>query len=107
MNKSLWFGMTKRWYDSSRWRKCAKIHLDSNPICIYCLRRGMDNVSATIVHHRIPHKGNYDLFWDATNWESVCATCHSGILQKAEKGGIVPGCDTNGNPLDRNHHWNK
>lgn len=105
-NKSLWFGQYKRLYDGQRWRKIAKMHLDSSPLCIPCLKRNIET-PATIVHHKIPHEGNVELFYDMGNLESVCATCHSGVLRIAENHGYSQACGVDGDPTDPNHPWNK
>ena len=46
------------------------------------------------------------LFWDQSNWQSLCATCHSAHKQRLEKSGVVVGCDDGGRPTDPGHHWN-
>ncbi|RKN86754.1 HNH endonuclease [Paenibacillus ginsengarvi] len=65
----------KRGYDS-KWRKARVGWLLKHPLCVECEKQG--NVrEATIVDHIRPHKGDKALFWDKTNWQSLCATCHS------------------------------
>lgn len=32
--------------------------------------------AATVVDHKMPHKGNMALFWDHDNWQSLCKPCH-------------------------------
>lgn len=97
----------KRLYDSSRWRKVAKNHLANSPLCIPCLRAHRDT-PATIVHHKKEHKGDPALFWDPDNFESVCASCHSGHIRVGEHQGYSQACDDKGFPLDDNHpFWRK
>ncbi|WP_035430878.1 HNH endonuclease [Bacillus sp. UNC322MFChir4.1] len=55
----------------ARWRKARAYFLSHNPICVRC------GDIATIVDHIIPHKGNYQLFWDKKNWQPLCVSCHS------------------------------
>lgn len=31
---------------------------------------------ATVVDHIIPHRGDNKLFWDKSNWQSLCKRCH-------------------------------
>ena len=107
MGKSLWFGKEKRWYDSVRWRKVAKIHLDANPFCAHCEKRGIMDIPATIVHHNPPHEGVWERFWDSSTFEGVCPSCHSGILRVAENHGYSQACDVDGFPIDFNHPFNK
>lgn len=92
-------------YGSTRWRRVAKLHLDSFPLCNPCLLSNKET-AATIVHHRIPHHGNPELFWDGDNLESVCSSCHSGIKRMEENYGYDQSCDASGIPLSLNHPWN-
>jgi 5-methylcytosine-specific restriction endonuclease McrA len=105
MGKSLWFGMVKRWYDSVRWRKASKSFLNRNPLCVFCAHFGRDT-AATIVDHKKPHKGDYELFWNQDNWQGLCASCHSGIKRIQENKGHSAACDINGQPIDESHPWN-
>lgn len=34
------------------------------------------NAMATVVDHIIPHKGDYERFWDRSGWQSLCKRCH-------------------------------
>ena len=96
----------RRLYDSVQWRKVAKRFLSANPLCAICREIGRDT-AATTVHHKIKHEGNVELFWDEDNFESVCASCHSGIVRVVEHHGFSQACDINGLPLDSNHPFNK
>jgi len=68
-------------YDSSRgtaaqrgygakWRRARAGYLSQYPICVRC------GDIATVVDHITPHRGNMQLFWDPTNWQPLCKTCH-------------------------------
>ena len=46
-----------------------------HPLCAFCQAEGKI-VPATVVDHIIPHRGDQRLFWDQTNWESLCKECH-------------------------------
>ena len=46
-----------------------------HPLCAFCQAEGKV-VPATVVDHIIPHRGDQRLFWDQTNWESLCKGCH-------------------------------
>lgn len=66
-----------RGYTAS-WQKAAKAFLRNNPLC-QCqdCQAGLKRLTpATVVDHRIPHKGNRDLFWDVSNWQSMSKRCH-------------------------------
>lgn len=90
----------------SRWQKARDGWLRKHPLCADHLKRGMA-VTATVVDHVIPHKGDMVLFWDSDNWQSLCKQCHDSHKQRLEKSGIDTGCDVSGVPLDNNHHWRR
>lgn len=93
----------QRGYDA-RWRRARLTFLRANPYCQMCRQVGRVT-RATVVDHITPHKGDLALFWDAANWQALCATCHSAGKQAQETTGKVRGCDENGIPLDPNHRW--
>ena len=49
--------------------------LKRNPLCVACRAEGRLEC-ATVVDHIVPHKGDPILFWDRTNWQSMCKSCH-------------------------------
>jgi 5-methylcytosine-specific restriction enzyme A len=59
-----------------RWQKASKVFLSTHPLCAECEKEGRVT-AATLVDHIIPHKGNYQLFWDESNWQPLCASHHS------------------------------
>ena len=95
-----------RLYDSTRWRKVAKMFLDQNPLCSPCLKSQRET-PGTIVHHKIEHKGDIELFYNWDNLESVCASCHSGHIRVSEHVGYSQSCDADGFPIDPRHPANK
>lgn len=65
---------SQRGYDY-RWQKYRKFYLQRNPLCVRCEKK--DRLEpAAVVDHIIPHKGNYDLFWDEKNHQPLCKRCH-------------------------------
>jgi len=95
----------RRMYDSVQWRKARQRHLREHPLCIMCERQGRDTV-ATVVDHIVEHKGDHKLFWDPSNWQSLCASCHSGIKRLQETHGYSAAADIDGMPIDSGHPWN-
>ncbi|WP_342663555.1 HNH endonuclease signature motif containing protein [Paenibacillus pinihumi] len=65
----------KRGYDHV-WRAARSRYLKKNPVCVKCIEKGFA-VQSTVVDHIKPHKGNKKLFWDKSNWQALCASCHS------------------------------
>jgi 5-methylcytosine-specific restriction enzyme A len=68
-----------------------------------CERQGRIT-EATVVDHITPHKGDQSLFWDSANWQPLCKLCHDSVKQREDLGKVV-GCDVDGIPVDRRHHW--
>lgn len=60
---------------------------------------------ASVVDHRIPHRGDLRLFWDRSNWQAMGKQCHDSYKQRLEKSGRILGCDEAGLPSDPRHHW--
>jgi 5-methylcytosine-specific restriction protein A len=61
---------------TAQWSKAAKAFLREHPLCVKCRERGRVE-AATCVDHITPHKGDQTLFWDVTNWQSLCTVCHN------------------------------
>lgn len=72
----------ERGYDS-RWREARREHLRVHPLCEECQRAGRIR-AATAVDHIIPHRGDKRLFWDRSNWQSLCDTCHGRKTARGE-----------------------
>lgn len=64
----------ERGYDSA-WAKARKRYLVTHPLCVKCKEAGRYEM-ATVVDHIIPHRGNKTLFWDESNWQGLCKSCH-------------------------------
>jgi len=69
----------------ARWQKARKIYLREHPLCVKCLEEGQVT-AATVVDHIIPHKGDYGLFWDVDNWQSLCERHHNEKTAKEDGG---------------------
>lgn len=67
---------------NSRWVKAREAWLRKYPLCKECERHGYIT-AATVVDHIMPHRGDKVLFWDKTNWQSLCKTHHD---EKTAKG---------------------
>lgn len=66
-----------------KWQKARERYLREHPLCVYCERDGV-TTAASVVDHKIPHRGDMVLFWDEDNWQSLCATHHSRDKQREE-----------------------
>lgn len=66
-----------------KWQKARLVHLQAHPLCAYCEKAGRVT-AANVVDHATPHRGDMTLFWDRSNWASLCTTCHSSVKQREE-----------------------
>lgn len=67
-----------------KWRQARAGYLMAHPLCVYCKRDGRVT-AASVVDHIKPHRGDMALFWNRTNWQSLCAQCHSSAKAKEER----------------------
>lgn len=73
----------RKWYDWGSWKRARAECLKNNPVCVRCLQDGRYTIADTVNHIR-PHRGNWSLFIDPENHESVCKQCHDTIIQREE-----------------------
>lgn len=66
-----------------RWQQARLRHLAKEPMCVNCKLFGYVTV-ATVVDHRVPHRGDQRLFWDESNWDSLCKRCHDSKTGRGE-----------------------
>lgn len=59
----------------SKWQKARDAYLHKHPLCVECQKEGK-YVKATVVDHIVPHRGDWKLFWDSSNWQSLCKFRH-------------------------------
>ncbi|HEY4529372.1 MAG TPA: HNH endonuclease signature motif containing protein [Luteimonas sp.] len=71
-----------------RWQKARLTFLrrPENVLCRLCKNAGRVEL-ATVVDHRVPHRGDQTLFWDTDNWQPLCKACHDSHKQSLERGG--------------------
>jgi 5-methylcytosine-specific restriction endonuclease McrA len=68
----------ERGYDS-KWDRERAAYLKANPTCRCC------PAPATVVDHIKPHRGDRRLFWNRSNWQPLCTSCHSRRKQAEER----------------------
>lgn len=66
----------RKWYGHAPWKRARRAFLVEFPLCVRCEAKRRIT-PATEVDHIKPHKGDRELFWDRTNWQSLCKECHS------------------------------
>lgn len=62
-------------YDSPRWRKVRKLHLQANPLCVECQKEGRVT-EATVLDH-IKRVNDGGSFWDSSNHQGLCTSHHN------------------------------
>ena len=85
------------------WRKAREGYLKKHPFCVMCLAtagieaqtledviiactaKRIDTPWANTVDHKIAHRGDMTIFWDKTQWQSLCSTCHNSHAQRRDK----------------------
>lgn len=45
------------------------------------------------------------LYWDRSNWQALCKSCHDGVKQVQDLHGMSQACDIDGFPIDTGHMW--
>ena len=65
------------WYNLPIWTDVLRpAQLLREPFCRECAATGR-RTPATVVDHVKPHRGDWALFVDETNLQSLCKSCHS------------------------------
>ena len=59
----------------SEWRRARDHYLQLHPLCVECAKKGIIR-AASVVDHIVPHRGDQSLFWDQSNWQALCKSCH-------------------------------
>ena len=104
----------QRGYDHS-WEKARVAHLEAQPLCVMCQAKGRINDGryrldgsletnprrrSPVVDHIKPHRGDMALFWDRSNWQTLCADHHDIVKQREEHGRPRRLVDADGWPID-------
>ncbi|MET3196053.1 HNH endonuclease [Gottfriedia sp. OAE603] len=72
-----------------KWQLARERFLKQNPLFVHCKNEGK-YISATVVDHIIPHKGDMKLFWDSKNCQPLCKHPHD-VKTATEDGGFGKG----------------
>ena len=70
-------------YKTKQWQRFRAAHLAGEPLCRACCSKGRITI-AKVADHITPHRGNLDLFWNASNLQSLCYPCHNRDKQQDE-----------------------
>jgi len=83
-SEQLW----RRLYFTPEWRKLRVAQLRREPWCRMHAAKG-EHVGASHVDHIKAHRGNRALFFDPSNLQSLCVTCHNKVKQSHERSRFV------------------
>jgi 5-methylcytosine-specific restriction protein A len=72
----------QRGYDAV-WRRLRRMHLNSNPLCVFHWRLGVP-VVATVVDHIESIQEAPERRLDPTNLQSLCKPCHDKVRQREQ-----------------------
>ena len=79
--------LRQTFYNTTKWRKARLAHLQKEPLCQECLKKGKIT-PADSVHHKVsPFKDmkiNWTLGLDDNNLESICQECHAELHAKEQ-----------------------
>lgn len=95
----------RKLYKLKAWERLRRRKLNDQPLCARHQARGKVK-AATVVNHKVPHKGDRRLFFDYDNLESTCAECHDSIIQSEERLGYSKEIGNDGWPIDSGHPFN-
>jgi 5-methylcytosine-specific restriction protein A len=87
-------------YKKAEWINGRIIQLKKFPLCALC------GEPANVVHHKVAHDGDERLFFDTSNWESLCKRCHDSDEQSEEIRGHSTRLGLDGWPVDARHPAN-
>ncbi len=73
---------TQRGY-GYKWQKAREGHLSNHPLCVMCQAEGRVK-PATVVDHKVAHRGDMKIFWQSENWQSLCKPCHDSHAQRRD-----------------------
>lgn len=112
----------RKLYKSTQWRKGRLAHLSVEPLCRLCKQTGILNDGSKtaggkhqvdvrrrflVVDHVVPHRGDLGLFWDRSNWQTLCPDHHDRAKQREEVRGFSNRRGDDGWPIDPKHPANR
>lgn len=75
----------RNWYKLKRWRDLRlEVLIEASFQCQRC-GHIEDDTSKLVCDHKRPHRGDERLFWDRTNLQCLCSTCHDTAKQAEEQ----------------------
>ena len=75
----------RKWYHTPRWKRLRWAVLLRDLFTCRMCGRIEPNTSKLVADHIVAHRGDEARFWDEANLQTLCAACHSGAKQRAER----------------------
>jgi 5-methylcytosine-specific restriction enzyme A len=91
-------------HGSAWWQRRRKLQLQQQPLCAYCLRKGLV-VRATVADHVTPHRGDLTAFRSG-ELQSLCQHHHDSTKKEQEQRGYSTAIGLDGLPIDPAHPFN-
>lgn len=73
------------WYGQKTWKALRATQLHQEPLCKMCIDEGVTK-AGDVVDHIVPHKGDWALFSDRKNLQTLCKHHHDSDKQIIENG---------------------
>lgn len=87
----------RKWYSLAKWKRLREAVLTAQPLCERCLVSEIVT-EATVVHHAVPHRGDWEKFW-AGPFEALCKPHHDSHGQLEDHGKKTIQFDASGWPI--------
>jgi 5-methylcytosine-specific restriction enzyme A len=75
----------RAWYKTQAWRRLRWQVLARDLFTCQMCGKLEAQTSQLVADHKLPHRGNEGLFWDAGNIQCLCKPCHDGTKQSEER----------------------
>jgi 5-methylcytosine-specific restriction enzyme A len=73
----------RRWYHTAMWLRLRAVVIAEEPLCRDCLKVGRATPT-TDVDHIERHRGVWAMFFNRSNLQGLCHSCHSRKTQRGE-----------------------
>jgi len=75
----------RAWYNLKRWKLLRMAAFERDLFTCQCGCGTIEpDTSQLVGDHKIPHRGNPDLFWDIDNVQTLTKPCHDRVKQAEE-----------------------
>lgn len=75
----------RAWYKTARWQRLRWSVLVRDMFTCQMCRRVEPKTSQLVADHKVPHRGDEQLFWSDQNLQCLCKDCHDRLKQSAER----------------------